>query len=75
MARPYAAPPGLSEDRKAALITAFEQTMKDADFLAEAKKLQLDVNPVSAKAIDELLAQLYATPKSVLEKAAQAIAK
>jgi tripartite-type tricarboxylate transporter receptor subunit TctC len=75
MARPFAAPPGIPEDRKAALITAFEQTMKDQDFLAEAKKLQLDVNPVSAKAIDELLAQLYAMPKDVIEKAAQAIAK
>ena len=75
MARPFAAPPGLPEDRKAALIAAFEQTMKDAEFLAEAKKLELDVNPVSAKAIDELLAQLYATPRNVLEKAAQAIAK
>ena len=75
MARPFAAPPGLPEDRKAALISAFEQTMKDPEFLAEAKKLELDVNPVSAKAIDQLLAQLYATPRSVLEKAAQAIAR
>ena len=62
-------------DRVAALRTAFDATMKDAEFLAEAKKLELDVNPVSAKAIDALLAQLYATPRNVLEKAAQAIAK
>ena len=49
--------------------------MKDPEFLSEAQKLELDVNPVSAKAIDEMLAELYATPKDVLEKAAQAIAK
>jgi tripartite-type tricarboxylate transporter receptor subunit TctC len=75
MARPFAAPPGIPEDRKAALIAAFEQTMKDPEFLAEAKRLSIDVNPVSGKAIDGMLAELYATPKDVIEKAAQAIAK
>ena len=45
MARPFAAPPGLPADRKAALITAFEQTMKDRAFLAEAKTQVLDVDP------------------------------
>ena len=75
MARPFAAPPGIPEDRRAALLAAFERTMKDPEFLDEAKKLNLEVNPVSAHAIDDLLAELYATPKEVLEKAAQAIAR
>jgi tripartite-type tricarboxylate transporter receptor subunit TctC len=74
-ARPFAAPPGIPADRKAALITAFDRTMKDPEFLAEAQKLNLDVNPLSAKTIDDLLAELYATPKPILEKAAQAITK
>jgi tripartite-type tricarboxylate transporter receptor subunit TctC len=74
-ARPFAAPPGIPADRKAALIAAFERTVKDPEFLAEAQRLNLDVNPLSAKTIDDLLAELYATPKSVIEKAAQAIAK
>src|SRR5947209_17058899 len=56
MARPFAAPPGIPEDRKATLVAAFEQTMKDAEFLAEAEKLNIDVNPVSAKALDAMLA-------------------
>ena len=75
MARPFAAPPGIPEDRKAALIAAFDTTMKDPEFLAEAKKLDLDINPVSGKAIDKLLAELYATPKDVLVKAGQAVTK
>jgi hypothetical protein len=49
--------------------------MKDPEFLAEAQKLNMDVNPLSAKTMDESLAELYATPKDVLEKAAQAITK
>ena len=74
-ARPFAAPPDIPADRKAALIVAFEQTMRDAEFLAEAQKLSMDVNPLSAKTVTDLVAELYATPKPVVEKAAQAMAK
>lgn len=73
MARPFAAPPGLPDDRRAALIDAFDQTMKDPNFLAEAKRLDFDVRPVSGATIDSLLAELYATPKDVLVKATKAI--
>jgi len=75
MARPFAAPPGIPADRKAALVKAFDETMKDPEYLADAKKLDLDVNPVSSKAIEDLLAELYATPKDVLKKAGDAITK
>jgi tripartite-type tricarboxylate transporter receptor subunit TctC len=71
MARPFAAPPGLPADRKAALIAAFDDTMKDDNFLAEAKKEGLDVNPVSAKEVDSLMAEVYATPKAITDKAAK----
>jgi tripartite-type tricarboxylate transporter receptor subunit TctC len=74
MARPFAAPPGIPEDRKRALIDAFDKTMKDPDFLADAEKMKADVNPVSAAAIDALLAEVYKTPKDVVAKAAKAIA-
>jgi len=49
--------------------------MKDPEFLAEAKKLNLDVNPLAGKTITDLLTELYATPKAVIEKAAQAVAR
>ena len=73
MARPFAAPPGIPADRKAALIAAFDATMKDADFLAEAQKLNFDVRPVSATAIDAMLAEVYPTPKDVIARATKAI--
>ena len=75
MARPFAAPPGIPADRKAALVAAFDATMKDPEYLADAKKLDIDVNPVSGKALEELLAELYATPKEVLKKAGEAVTK
>jgi tripartite-type tricarboxylate transporter receptor subunit TctC len=73
MARPYAAPPGIPDDRRQALILAFDATMKDPEFLAEAEKLQADVSPVSAGEIDRLLADVYATPKDIVAKAAKAM--
>jgi len=72
MARPFAAPPALPDDRKVALRIAFEETLHDPAFLAEASRQGLDVDPVSAKDIDALLTEAYATPKSVADKAAKA---
>ena len=57
------------------VMAAFDATMKDPEYLADAKKLDIDVNPVSGKALDDLLAELYATPKDVLKKAGEAITK
>src|SRR5207302_2518762 len=66
MARPFAAPPDIPADRRAALIAAFEATMKDSEFTAEAQKLNMDVNPLGARGIQEIVNELYATPKGVL---------
>ncbi len=73
MARPFAAPPDIPADRKTALIAAFDATMRDAGFLGEAQKLNFEIHPVTASTIDALLAEVYATPKDVLARAAKAI--
>ncbi len=75
MARPFAAPPGIPADRKAALLAAFERMLKDPEFLAEIKKLNVDLNPITGAAIDRMLKEIYATPKNVLQRAAQAATK
>jgi tripartite-type tricarboxylate transporter receptor subunit TctC len=74
MGRPFAAPPGVPEDRKQALRKAFDETLKDAAFLAEADKLKLEVNPVSGAEVDKLIAELYRTPSDIVEEARKAIA-
>ena len=68
MGRPFFAPPGVPSERVQALRDAFEKTLKDAQFLAEADRLGLEVQHGSGEAIDRLLARLYATPKSVIER-------
>ena len=69
------APPGISAERKAMLRDAFEKTSYEGPraFLADAKKLSLDVDPVSGAAVDALIASLYATPKEIVAQAAKAI--
>ena len=69
LARPFAAPPGLPADRAAALVAAFDATMKDPDFLAETAKHQMEVAPVSGKKLAEMLAEIYTTPEDILAKA------
>jgi tripartite-type tricarboxylate transporter receptor subunit TctC len=73
MARPFATTPDVPPERLKALQAAFDQTMKDPDFLADAGKLRLDVNPVSGPAIAEIVRKLYDTPKNVVEATAKAV--
>ena len=73
MGRPFMAPPGIPDDRKMALRKAFDDTMRDPEFLAEAKLRKQEVNPVSGAEIDKLVAELYATPKDVVAITRKAI--
>src|SRR5712671_5047813 len=58
MARPYVAPPGVPVERVRALRAAFDATMKDPAFLAEAKRQDLEVRPVSGMEADALLKEV-----------------
>jgi tripartite-type tricarboxylate transporter receptor subunit TctC len=75
LARPFAAPPEVPSDRTQILRKAFDDTMSDPDFRAEADRLSIDVNPISGPSIQALVEELYTTPKDVLVKAAAAIAE
>lgn len=72
MGRPFLAPPNVPADRVAALRTAFMATMKDKDFLAEAAKTDLEVNPVSGEDVERLVNEVYATPATIVAKAKEA---
>ncbi len=52
--RPYAMPPGVPADRVALVRKAFDDTMKDPKFLAEAKKLKRPVRPTSGPALQKM---------------------
>ncbi len=65
---PFMAPPDLPADRKQLLRTAFEATLKDPEFLADAHKMVLDVNPVSGQAVEDLIEELYKSPPDLVAK-------
>ena len=73
IARPFAAPPGLPAERATALREAFDATMKDAQFLAEMKKLTLEVRPQSGAKFEQLVNEIYTYPAEVVKIATQAI--
>lgn len=69
MARPYVMPPGVPVERLQALRTAFDATMKDPAFLADAKRQDLEVRPVSGTEAEALLRDAYATPPDLVRQA------
>jgi tripartite-type tricarboxylate transporter receptor subunit TctC len=73
MARPFVAPPNIPESAKASLRQAFADTMRDAAFLEEVQKMNLEVNPSSGADVDALVATLYHTPKDIVAQAKQAV--
>ena len=68
IARPVIAPPGVPPERVAALREAFDATMKDPLFLAEAGKIGLEIAPLGGDEIGRLLAELEATPREVTDR-------
>ena len=66
--RPYTLPPGTPKDRVQLLRKAFEATLKDPEFLADAKKSKLNVNPVSADEIERIIAGLFKLEPSLIAK-------
>src|SRR5262249_5574610 len=71
--RPFAAPPGVPADRLAALRRAFDATITDGEFRADADKAQLEVEPLTAAEIDTRLARASGAPKIIVQKAAELI--
>ena len=54
--------------RVAALRKAFDETMQDPAFLAEAKRLQLDVEPMQGEEVAALVRSVLATPPAVVTR-------
>lgn len=64
--RPFGAPPDVPADRIAALRTAFDLTMKDAAFLAEAKALKVEVDgPLTGGQLQDVIARANQTPPKI----------
>ena len=68
MALPFAAPVGIPEDRARALQAAFLKMVVDPDFLADAKRINIDISAIDGEAIKKLIAEAAKTPPDVLAR-------
>lgn len=66
--RSVTVPPGYPEHLLAALRASFNATMKDEEFLATAKKRNIEIDPSRGEEIEPILAQVMATPQSVIDR-------
>lgn len=57
--RPYVLPPGTPRERVDILRKAFQETLKDSDLIADAKKARLDIEPVSGEEMEKMVAGLF----------------
>ena len=71
MGQPYVAPPGVPEDRLAALRKAFDDTVKDPEFLAESVKLRQEVDVMTGEEMEASIKGAYGLPKEVIARYAE----
>jgi tripartite-type tricarboxylate transporter receptor subunit TctC len=71
--RPFFLPPGVPADRVEALRRAFDATVKDPDFLAEAATEKLDIDPLSGEDVQTLVDEVSQTPADVVARVRTAL--
>ena len=71
--RSYIAPPGTPAEQTATLRAAFDATMIDPQFLADAEAARIAIMPLSGAKVQEIVQKLYASPKALVERARQVI--
>ncbi len=73
LGRSLAAPPETPKDRLDVLRDAVAKTMRDPDFLADARKLDIDIAPMSAHETQAAVDRLFATPPAVVARIEEAL--
>ena len=71
--RSYIAPPETPPAQIEILRAAFDKTVADPAFLADAEKMRVDIEPLSGAKVQEVVGKLYATTPAIVERARQAI--
>ncbi|HET9149263.1 MAG TPA: tripartite tricarboxylate transporter substrate-binding protein [Alphaproteobacteria bacterium] len=73
MGRPYVAPPALAPERLKSVRSAFDATMRDPAFLADAKKADVDIDALDGEQVSVLVAELYKAPANVVARVRKAL--
>lgn len=73
--RPYVAPPGVSAEQVRLLRDGFAKTMTDREFLAEAKRRNLEIKPTAGEELEKLAKQIVVQPPEVVERMKRLLGK
>ena len=73
MDKPFLMPPGVPEDRVALMRKAFQEAVSDPAFIAQAKKERVEIHPVTAARVQQVLERAYAMPPDVVKAANEAV--
>src|ERR687891_1932851 len=68
-ARPYVLPPGTPKDRVQILRKAFIDTVKDPEFLADANKARLDINPLDGAELEKNVKEVFNLDPKLIPRA------
>jgi tripartite-type tricarboxylate transporter receptor subunit TctC len=68
-ARPYVLPPGTPKARVQMLRKAFLDTMKDSEFLADAAKAKLDINPIEGAELEKNVKEVFNLDPKLIPRA------
>ena len=71
--RPYSLPPGMPKERVRMLQKAFDATMKDPEFIAEANKAELDLDPLSGEEIEKIVGEIKSLSPALIAKMKEVI--
>lgn len=74
VARPFVMSPGTPKDRVAALRRAFTATMRDAEFLSDAARANLDISPLTGEELAKTVQMILKTNPALMAKLKQIIA-
>ncbi|HWP60379.1 MAG TPA: tripartite tricarboxylate transporter substrate-binding protein [Candidatus Acidoferrales bacterium] len=73
--RPYVVAPGVPADQVKILREAFAKTMVDPEFLAEAKKRNLEIRPSAGEELEKLAKTIVVQPPEVVERMKKLLGK
>ena len=73
--RPYVVPPGISSERLKMIRDAFGKTTADREFLAEAKKRNLEIKPTTGEELEKLAKHIVVQPPEVVERMKKLLGK
>jgi tripartite-type tricarboxylate transporter receptor subunit TctC len=66
--RPFVAPPNVPENKKRILIEAFNKAVKDAEYIKEAARINLEIDPIYHEEAQKIVDLTYSAPREMLDK-------